>query len=241
MNIHNNARTTPNMRALIAGRRQAGETPRSISRRRRCFARGRKEMAPAPRKRRRRWPPRPDQPAASPADTDHIRADPAVGPTLELTENPQSQEFQAITYRDATPRAGGEIAVQFFSLRTSSNLLILRGISLPITGFQVIGNHRKPVSPRKPVFPITFDRFRQFQPKIGQARKKWLKLRWRIRDRWYSRTGSRIFWQAISWRVWRQGRTQSCVGFDTASQLRERLCGPLDGARWLGFRHVKLV
>ena len=31
MNIHNNARTAPNMRALIAGRRQAGETPRSIA------------------------------------------------------------------------------------------------------------------------------------------------------------------------------------------------------------------
>ncbi len=31
MNIHKNARTTPNMRALIVGRRQAGETPRSIA------------------------------------------------------------------------------------------------------------------------------------------------------------------------------------------------------------------
>lgn len=31
MNIHKNARTTPNMRALIIGRRQAGETPRSIA------------------------------------------------------------------------------------------------------------------------------------------------------------------------------------------------------------------
>jgi len=31
VNIHKNARTTPNMRALIVGRRQAGETPRSIA------------------------------------------------------------------------------------------------------------------------------------------------------------------------------------------------------------------
>ena len=31
MNIHKNARTTPNMRALIVGRRQAGETLRSIA------------------------------------------------------------------------------------------------------------------------------------------------------------------------------------------------------------------
>lgn len=31
MNIHNNARTTPNMRALIVARLQAGETPRSIA------------------------------------------------------------------------------------------------------------------------------------------------------------------------------------------------------------------
>ena len=31
MNIHKNARTAPNMRALIAGRRQAGGTPRSIA------------------------------------------------------------------------------------------------------------------------------------------------------------------------------------------------------------------
>ena len=31
MNIHKNARTTPNMRASIVGRRQAGETPRSIA------------------------------------------------------------------------------------------------------------------------------------------------------------------------------------------------------------------
>jgi predicted transcriptional regulator len=31
VNIHKNARTTPNTRALIVGRRQAGETPRSIA------------------------------------------------------------------------------------------------------------------------------------------------------------------------------------------------------------------
>jgi transposase len=31
VNIHKNARTTPNLRALIVGRRQAGETPRSIA------------------------------------------------------------------------------------------------------------------------------------------------------------------------------------------------------------------
>ncbi len=31
MNIHKNARTTPNMRALIVARLQAGETPRSIA------------------------------------------------------------------------------------------------------------------------------------------------------------------------------------------------------------------
>jgi transposase len=31
VNIRNNARTTPNMRVLIVGRRQAGETPPSIA------------------------------------------------------------------------------------------------------------------------------------------------------------------------------------------------------------------
>ena len=32
MNIHKNAKTTPNMRALIVTRHQAGETPRTIAR-----------------------------------------------------------------------------------------------------------------------------------------------------------------------------------------------------------------
>ncbi len=40
----------------------------------------------------------------------------------------------------------------------------------------MIGKRSKPISPRKPVFPKTFDRLRQFQPKIGQPATKWLKL-----------------------------------------------------------------
>ena len=55
------------MRALIVGRRD------------------RQDMAPAPRKRSHGWSPRPDQPGAPPADTDHVKSEragrsPAPGP-----------------------------------------------------------------------------------------------------------------------------------------------------------------
>jgi hypothetical protein len=48
--------------------------------------------------------------------------------------------------------------------------------SFPITGSHVIGKCCKLISQRKPVFAKTFDRLRQFQPKIGQPAKKWHKL-----------------------------------------------------------------
>jgi hypothetical protein len=48
--------------------------------------------------------------------------------------------------------------------------------SFPITGFHAIGKRSTPISTRKPVFPKTFDRLRQFRPKTGQPATKWLKL-----------------------------------------------------------------
>jgi hypothetical protein len=42
--------------------------------------------------------------------------------------------------------------------------------------FFVIGECSKPIYPRKPVSPETFDRLRQFRPKIGQPAKKWRNL-----------------------------------------------------------------
>jgi hypothetical protein len=59
-------------------------------------------------------------------------------------------------------------------MRTCPNLLILTD-SFPVTGLCDQEDFQAKF-PRKSVFPKTFDRRRQFQPKFGPPTKKWHKL-----------------------------------------------------------------
>jgi hypothetical protein len=92
------------------------------------------------------------------------------------------------------------------------------------SGIHVIGMRFTPISPRKPVFPKTFDRLGQFQPKIGQTAKKWLKLPGESELMEFSNRPRGFFRQAQAQRVWRQGRIKSRARFnkDCVGRLTER-------------------
>jgi hypothetical protein len=90
-------------------------------------------------------------------------------------------------------------------MRTCPNLLILND-SFPVTGLCDQEDFQAKF-PRKSVFPKTFDRRRQFQPKFGPPTKKWHKLSDESEIAGALEPAAVFFRQAQAWRVWRQGRT----------------------------------